>query len=73
MDRSEMANKLLSVINTLQGLDIKSTYDNMNRLLGCIQALDDIAQRLSENPVANVKKEEDEVQIEEFRVCGNKQ
>ena len=33
------AEEIQRVINTLEGLDIKPTYDNMNRLLGCMQVL----------------------------------
>ena len=31
------------IINTLQSLSITSNYDTMNKLLGCIQALDKMA------------------------------
>ena len=34
-----IADDLQKIINTIEGLDIKSTYDNMNRLLGCLQLL----------------------------------
>ena len=34
-----MKERLTSVITTLQQLEIQSTYDNMNRLLGSIQEL----------------------------------
>lgn len=33
------ANTIQAVINTLEQLDIKSTFDNTNKLLGCFQAL----------------------------------
>lgn len=28
-----------AIINTLQALDIKATYENMDKLLGCMQLL----------------------------------
>lgn len=34
-----IANTIQAVINTLEQLDIKSTFDNTNKLLGCFQAL----------------------------------
>lgn len=36
---NEKANKIQMVIDTLQGLDIKSTFSNMNHLMGAIQML----------------------------------
>ena len=43
---NEIVGNLQLVINTLQELDIKSTYDNLNRLLGSIQVLDRIKQTI---------------------------
>lgn len=45
----ELANTIQKVINTLQDLDIKSTYDNMNRLLGCQETLANVRDRLMES------------------------
>ena len=42
----ELASKIQAVINTLEGLDIKATYDNMNRLLGSLQTLAAIRDEL---------------------------
>lgn len=42
----ELTNKIQAVINTLEGLDIKSTFDNMNKLLGCQQTLADVRDEL---------------------------
>jgi len=42
----ELSEKIQLVINTLEGLDIKSTFDNMNRLLGSLQALAEIRDAL---------------------------
>ena len=36
-----------AVINTLQGLDIKATYENMDKLLGCLQMLGKVRDRLN--------------------------
>lgn len=36
---NEHAKTIQIVINTLQDLDIKSTFNNMNRLMGAIQTL----------------------------------
>ena len=36
-----------AVINTLQGLDIKATYDNMDKLLGCLQMLGKVRDQLN--------------------------
>ena len=41
-----MKNKIKAVIDTLQKLNIQSTYDNMSKLIGCIQVLDDIYKEL---------------------------
>ena len=40
-----------NVISTLEGLDIKSTYDNMNRLLGCLQVLANVRDALDAQEV----------------------
>ena len=86
MNYTEMSDNLVKVINTLQTLDIKCTYDNMNKLLGCMQVLDEIAQKLSmENSAKKVQQlpvnpvsgnadstEEPEIKIEEIRVGGSK-
>lgn len=49
---NEQANTIQIVINTLQDLDIKSTFNNMNRLMGAIQTLAKLRDEL------NQKKEE---------------
>ena len=54
----ELANDIQRVINTLQDLDIKSTYDNMNRLLGCQELLAKIRDKLSEEPENVLPQEE---------------
>ena len=47
----ELTNKIQAVINTLEGLDIKSTFDNMNKLLGCQQTLADVRDELRRREV----------------------
>lgn len=42
-----------SIINTLEGLDIKSTYDNMDKLLGCLQLLVRIRDELKKTVEVN--------------------
>ena len=44
------ATSIQNVISTLQGLEIKSTYGNMDRLLGCIQLLSKIRDELRKQP-----------------------
>lgn len=69
----ELQEILKNIMNTLQSLDIQSTYDNMNKLLGCIQAIDGIIKFLDEQK----RKEEHvpeaipEIDIEEMTVGGN--
>jgi len=43
----QLAAKIQVVISTLEGLNIKSTYENMNRLLGSMQALEAIKDELA--------------------------
>ena len=44
----EQANKIQAVINTLQDLDIKPSYGNMDKMLGCLQTLVQIRDSLKE-------------------------
>lgn len=44
----DTANMIQAVIRTLEGLDIKSTYSNMDKLLGCMQTLEKIRDELKE-------------------------
>jgi len=41
-----MKQKIKAVIDTLQTLTIKTTYDNMAKLVGCIQTLDDVYKEM---------------------------
>lgn len=40
-----MEDKIASVIRTLQELEIKATYGNLSKLLGCIQTLAEILDK----------------------------
>ena len=52
---NEQATKVQAVINTLESLNIPATYDNMNKLLGCLQALAEVRDAISkgEEPDGN--------------------
>ena len=39
--------KIQAVINTLESMEIRSTYDNMNRLLGVYQTLAQVRDELA--------------------------
>ena len=59
---------LESILNTLQSLDIKSTKENMGKLLGCVQAIEDIIHQLNE-PAE--QSEDPKIDVEEMTVGGN--
>lgn len=46
-EKMTTADMVQAVINTLQGLDIKTTYENMDKLLGCLQMLAKVRDRLN--------------------------
>ena len=50
----ELAEKVQIVINTIQDLDIKSTFSNMNRLMGAMQTLAGIRDKLEKMGNAEV-------------------
>jgi len=52
---NEQAEKIQIVINTLQDLDIKSTFDNMNHLLACMKMLAEIRDELRKEPEINLE------------------
>ena len=52
---NEWIQKLASVVNTLLTLKIESTYDNMNKLMGCITTLDDMIRQMDSPPVEEQK------------------
>lgn len=39
--------KIQAVINTLESMEIRSTYDNMNRMLGVYQTLAQVRDKLA--------------------------
>ena len=45
--------QIQNVITTLEGLEIKATYNNMDRLLGCMQLLAKIRDGLRKTPEVN--------------------
>lgn len=51
------AGEIQNVINTLQTLEIKSNYDTMDRLLGCMQLLAKIRDGLQEVDNGNADAE----------------
>ena len=46
MNVKAIAEKIQAVINTLEDLDIKSTFNNMNKLLGCQGTLAEVRDEL---------------------------
>ena len=68
----ELANKVQIVINTIQDLDIKSTFDNMNRLMGAMQTLAGIRDELEAmNSAEVVELFADGEKVAEERKDGN--
>lgn len=52
-----MPDQIQAVINTLQELEIKATYGNLDRLLGCIQVLNKVKEQMqspAENPEPDI-------------------
>jgi hypothetical protein len=54
-----MKEKLKAIYSTLQTLSITTTYDNMNKLLGCLQALQQVYDELSQEEHTNVESSSD--------------
>lgn len=54
---NDLAEKIQVVMNTIQDLDIKSTFDNMNHLMGVLQALASIRDELKDVPVLEVSED----------------
>jgi len=56
-----MRERIQLVIDTLQSLDIRSSYDNMRKLLGCINELNDVIGKLpAEEEAPRIEIVEDE-------------
>ena len=51
MNKEQLVTEVQKVINTLEGLEIKSTFDNMNRLLGSMQVLAAVRDELKKQEV----------------------
>ena len=51
------ADKTQAVINTLEALQITSTYDNVNKLLGIYQTLAEVRDKLREGDGNGVREE----------------
>ena len=69
---NELANKIQIAINTIQDLEIKSTFDNMNHLMGAIQTLAIVRDELEK--MANAQVVElfaDGEKVAEERIDGN--
>ena len=50
---NEDVNKIQAVINTLQSLNIPATMENMGKLMGCIQILDEVKNDLNRKEEQN--------------------
>ena len=53
-----LSTDIQKVINTLEELTIKSTFDNMNKLLGCLQVLADVRNQLQQQEAPAEEKGE---------------
>lgn len=51
----EMAQDINNIIGTLESLNIPATFDNMNKLLGCLQLLAKIRDNLSRGENENAE------------------
>ena len=51
---NELANRIQVAINTLQTLEIKATFDNMNHMMGAIQTLAMVRDELEKMSKAEV-------------------
>ena len=54
---NDLAEKIQVVMNTIQDLDIKSTFDNMIPLMGVLQTLASIRDVLKDVPVLEVSED----------------
>lgn len=48
MDKEDLKQSVTAVITTLESIEIKATYDNLDKLLGCQQVLRTIISNLEE-------------------------
>lgn len=64
---NEHAKTIQTVINTLQDLDIKSTFHNMNRLMGAIDTLAKLRDEMNQQdqgPVLEIIEDDAEEQAD---------
>lgn len=68
-----MPDQIQAVINTLQELDIKATYGNLDRLLGCIQVLNKVKEQMlkeqmqsADNPEPDIAADPEEAPVIEI-------
>ena len=54
---NDLSEKIQVVMNTIQDLDIKATFDNMNHLMGALQTLAFIRDELKDVPVLEVSED----------------
>ena len=57
--------KINAVINTLQTLEIKSEYNTMNKLVGCLQVLSQVNKELDDY-IPKGSSDEPQISIEEI-------
>lgn len=69
MKHMKLANKVQIVINTIQDIDIKASFDTMNHLMGAIQTLAQIRDEL--NAIEKDCNEEDQNNEQEAEEDGN--
>ena len=67
---NENANKIQMVLDTLQQIDIKATYDNCRYMLGCLDTLSSVRDSLVGispcDPAQEVPEKKNEVEVEEI-------
>ena len=57
MDRADLMKSIQAVAVTLEDVEIKATYDNLDKLLACQQALRTILSNLKEEADGNTDSE----------------
>ena len=56
---NEMEYKIQTVINTLEDIDIKASFNNMNRMMGALQVLADIRDQFKKAPEIKMEAVQD--------------
>lgn len=57
---NDLVERIQVVMNTIQDLDIKSTFDNMNHLMGVLQELSRIRDEVQKIKVAEASETKDQ-------------